>query len=216
MHYTRAAADPGDKAAACANASASGGDTCGSWCEVYCSQQAGICPGNFDDTAACEAACAEMPADEAVLPGVSQTDQQFGYGDTVLCRLHHTQVALWQDMPDMHCPHSSAESTLDTCDDAAPPNLANYCAFASEFCADHIAGVDTLEACRATVEPLVGRVYREAGFESFTDTDRNSVGCLNYWMVQAPLDPATICAKADWDPDHWDIRGGAGACSAPE
>ena len=236
-HLAQAAAtdDEVTRAAHCANASASGGDTCGSWCDVYCRQGVATCsaandaytPGretyfdedpNADPDAICEVACADFPTD--VLDGVSQVDQHFGSGDTVQCRLHHQQGAIIEGETGdrnafaLHCGHAAIEPT-EYCEDQARPNPVNYCEFALHFCPDLFpAGTDDM-ACRGTLNALVreGR-YDDGPFLSFTDTDRNSLGCLNYWIMVAPLDP-TACAKADWNPENWVRAGGSGVCDPP-
>lgn len=236
-HLAQAAAtdDEATRAEHCANASAAGGDTCGSWCDVYCRQGVATCsaandaytPGRetyFDEDpdadpyAICEAACTDFPTE--VLDGVSQVDQHFGYGDTVQCRLHHQQGAIIEGETGdrnafaLHCGHAAIEPT-ELCEDQARPNSVNYCEFALYFCPDLFpAGTDEM-ACRGTIDALVrDGHYDEGPFLSFTDTDRNSLGCLNYWIMAAPLDP-TACAKADWNPDHWTTTGGSGVCAPP-
>lgn len=229
------AEDPGERAAACANASASGGDTCGSWCDVYCRQGVEICTdGNpdyppmgavhFDDdpaasaTEECMAACAGFGTD--VLDGVSQVDQHFGYGETVQCRLHHQQAAMIEGPEqasayNLHCGHAAPEPT-ELCTDTTPPNAINYCEFAIGFCPDLFEPGATTTDCRQAIQALIGDgVYVEAGFPSFTDTDVNSVGCLNYWIMRAPHQPMA-CAFADYDPASWNTMGGQGRCVPPE
>jgi len=170
-------------------------------------------PPNYASEAECMTACDAMGSEEDILPGIPVTTQHFGYGNTSLCRIHHLHAAVYQSHPDLHCNHASQSSTADTCVDSAPPNTVNYCAFVTTFCTEYIASTDSQTACTPAVDPLVGDVYLEAGHASFADTDRKTVGCLNYWAMKAPLDPATYCPMADWDPDHWDINSGAGKCS---
>ena len=236
-HLAQAAATGANaiRAEHCANASASGGDTCGSWCDVYCRQGVATCSAaneayppdrdtyfdedpEVDPHALCEAACPDFSTE--VLDGVSQVDQHFGYGDTVQCRLHHQQGAMIEGETGnrnayaLHCGHAAIEPT-ELCTNDARPNTVNYCEFALDFCPDLFpSGTDAL-ACRGTLNALVeAGQYDDAPFLSFTDTDRNSLGCLNYWIMAAPLDPAA-CAKADWDPEHWSTAGGAGVCVPP-
>jgi|GEM_PF-2431428 len=230
-----AAGDPMERAAACANASASGGDTCGSWCDVYCRQGVSICtsenpdyppmgavhfdedPG-LDATEECLAACAGYGTD--VLDGVSQVDQHFGYGETVQCRLHHQQAAMLEG-PDqasaynLHCGHAAPTPT-ELCTNNTPPNAINYCEFAIGFCPDLFEPGATTTDCRQQLQTLVGDgVYVEAGFPSFTDDAVNSLGCLNYWIMLAPHDPMA-CEFANFDPDEWNTMGGQGRCVPPE
>ena len=218
----------------CANASASGGDTCGSWCEVYCRQGVASCSGanedypanqrtwfdedpNIDPHQACAEACPGFSTE--VLQGISQTEQQFGYGDTVQCRLHHQQAAMIEGVEQasnygLHCGHAAIAPT-ELCLDTTRPNVVNYCEFALEFCPELFPAGTTAGICRSSLGALVDDgTYDEGPFLSFTDQDRNSLGCLNYWIMRAPLD-AEACAKADWDPAHWQTAGGAGVCDTP-
>jgi hypothetical protein len=119
---------------------------------------------------------------------------------------------------DLHCPHASAESTEDTCQDIAPPNTPNYCHYAIDFCTDELAlfpeGTDR-DGCMATLAPLFGdsdRPYRVGDHASFADTNTNTLGCLNHWVVLAPIDPAVYCPMADWNPANWASVGGSGIC----
>jgi hypothetical protein len=202
----------------CAQAHLSGGDVCGSYCEVYCDYAVPTCSSNnsnftdadvFADEADCLAQCS--PLSQTVSPGTGQSDQQFGYGDTKQCRLHHLQAALIEPgSADLHCGHASP-SPSSLCLDDTKPNTINYCVFATEFCPDLLPAGADLNDCKALVQPHVGPSYLEAGFQSFSDTDIATVGCLNYWIMQAPLD-STACAKADWDPANWESNGGAGVC----
>lgn len=224
-HALVAAVSAGDtRAEACAAANLSGGDVCGSFCDNYCLASMEACSDgnpeyslptpNFPGFAACQMACGEMGTE--VLTGIAQPEQLFGYGDTVQCRLHHLHAATEMDMYDLHCPHASEDSTGDTCSDAAQPNLANYCAFATGHCTGDNALFEpgaSVGECMATVEPLVtGGTYTQGAFASFTDDSGATVGCLNHWIVQTPWDPDTLCAMADWDPDQWESNGGAGVC----
>lgn len=209
------ATDAAQRTSACSAASISGGDVCGTHCDLYCTLAETVCTGGdalFSSRQACVAACSELGGMDDVLPNVSVTPQLFGYGDTVTCRLHHLQAAAVQNNAGLHCKHADPVPEALTCSNTASPNVTNYCVFASEFCGDHLAGVATLDACRASVE-AVSAQYREAGFMSFTDTNVNSIGCLNYWVMLAPLDAATYCPMADWDPANWDTKGGSGRCS---
>ena len=184
------AATEAERADHCANASASGGDTCGTWCDVYCRQGIATCssantayprggPRYFEPTdgstpeAYCAAACANFSTD--VLEGVSQTDQHFGYGDTVQCRLHHQQAGMIQGITEgpnafqLHCGHGAIEPT-ELCTNQTQPNSINYCEFAIDFCPDLFDPGATAEDCRGLISDLVSRnVYREGPFQSFTE-----------------------------------------------
>lgn len=237
MHWiaeAEAAAGPGARAEACANASASGGDTCGRWCDVYCRQGVAVCTADnpdyppagttyFDDDPdmdameECMAACPGFGTD--VLDGVSQVDQHFGYGDTVQCRLHHQQAAILEGAEsssayNLHCGHGAIVPT-ELCTDQTSPNEINYCEFAIDFCPDLFEPGATTNDCRQQLQALISDgTYVPAGFPSFTDTDINTVGCLNYWIMTAPHDP-NGCAFGNFDPAQWSTNGGEGRCVPP-
>lgn len=99
-----AAADP---AMHCNHAGPSGGNVCGSWCDVYCNLGFEHCAGPnklYDDEAACQTACADISADGS--PG----DIEY---DTVQCRIYHLGAPA-ASMPDAHCSHG-AEVASDFC-----------------------------------------------------------------------------------------------------
>jgi len=235
IHWAEAAGHAESETArlsACASAHASGGDVCGDYCENYCHVSGQVCTeentglDNYSSDAACRLACDGFATD--VLDGISQTEQHFGYGDTVQCRLHHLEAALIEGAEsamayNLHCPHASQRSSLETCSDSATPNVTNYCAFATTACGEGSANLfpdkpedESLpDYCSSQLNALVDAAapsYREDPFESFADTATNSLGCLNYWIMLAPLDPETYCPLADWDPEHWESAGGAGVC----
>jgi hypothetical protein len=206
----------GDPSSRCSNAHASGGNTCGNYCENYCSLAVSTCsrsnqnyldsytggnPEGPDDLFAsvpeCMAVCqgngGGLPGfSQTVLDGISITDQQFGYGSTVQCRLHHLQAAIIQPSATyLHCNHASPTSSLDTCSNNASPNSVNYC----EFVTDHCQGEDSLfpskGACRADADPLP-----TGGFLHFTESSGGHLGCLNYWALTTPHAPEN-CMNAD-------------------
>ncbi len=220
------AATDEDRRAACAAAHASGGGVCGTYCEVYCNAGNALCTSANPDTGdwtpfldgdTCAATCAGYSTD--VLDGVPVVDQEFGYGDTVQCRLHHLQAAAIEgaatpEVYDLHCGHASAASTADTCSDDARPNTVNYCAFVTQYC--DLFTTNTIGVCQATLLPLIDFVpgYANGDFATFADTDVNTLGCLNYWAMRSAREAETTCPLADWDPANWQPTG-AGACVAP-
>ena len=121
---------------------------------------------------------------------------------------------MWQDHADLHCEHAAQPPNDATCSNQARPNTANYCAFALEFCPTLFPAGTDHGMCMGTVDALVGPAYIEGPFPSFTDDMGPTLGCLNYWIMQTPLDPL-LCEVADWDPANWDVNGGAGVCSRP-
>ncbi len=222
-----------DRLQACGYAHASGGDQCGTFCENYCEVGLQTCgeandalmdswPETWVDWDTCMDVGGDYPVE--VLSGISQTEQHFGYGDTVQCRLHHEQAAVIQGADqaahfDLHCQHASMASSDDTCSDEASPNLPNYCAFATTFCTGDLALFPDANqnTCMTILGNYVGEFpgYEEGPFESFVDEAGNTLGCLNHWIVLTALDPETYCPIADWDPEHWVTEGGSAVC-APE
>ena len=198
-----ASASGAQRAALCEQAHLSGGDACGTFCDAYCALTAAVCsPANPDygngpplyaDEASCLMACQSMNTD--VLPGVPQPDSLFGYGDTVQCRLHHAHVAT-VELASLHCGHASAESTNDTCSNTARPNWANYCAFALEHCtgADAVVQASDQAGCMAELDGF-SPPFVDGPFGTFTDASGHTIGCMNYWIVQAPYNPQA-CANA--------------------
>lgn len=219
----------------CAAAALGGGDVCGSFCDVYCELALNVCTtannpgftgsslfssGGTPSMSECQSACAGYP--ESVLAGVSQTDQVFGYGDSVQCRNHHLQAAVveGQDQASayaLHCGHASPFSASDLCSDIVEPNVINYCVYALKHCQgpNALFPVSTAHAdCVAFMNGVVANGdYRQDGFASFADSDTNSLGCLNNIIGLAPIDANTWCAKGDWDRAHW-IPAGPAVCAA--
>jgi len=86
----------------CSHASASGGNTCGSWCQVYCDLIDENCVGNnlqYNGTSDCMTHCAGFST--AGNPGDTA-------GNTVQCRIYHAGVAGLDPAtnPQIHCPHA--------------------------------------------------------------------------------------------------------------
>ena len=236
-HALQAAATNGaTREAHCAAAAMTGGGVCGDYCEVYCDLALETCnpvnnaaysgspifaPGGVPSRAQCLAACSGYPED--VLEGISQTDQLFGYGDTVQCRIHHLQAAVveGQDKASaygLHCGHSAPVSDGALCSDIAEPNVINYCVFALQHCTSGNAilppGTEHADCVAILNESLIAGDYQEGGFESFADTATNSVGCLNNRIMLAAQDAVTYCAAGDYDRTNW-VPAGDAVCAAP-
>ena len=237
IHHAEAAASAtgATKEAMCAAAAMSGGETCGSYCDVYCHLALETCntthnpvyggtelfaPGGTPNMGQCQAACSGYPED--VLDGVSQTDQLFGYGDTVQCRLHHLEAAVVEGLTrnnayGLHCGHASPSAADDLCSDNAEPNIINYCVFARYHCTGDeaiVADGTSQSDCVSALRPYVDDgFYEENGFASFADTDTNSVGCLNNRIMLAAMDSTTYCGQGQIDPAFW-IPDGEGVCVA--
>ena len=97
----KAAGDITAAPAHCDAAGPSGGNVCGTWCEVYCwLAQKNCTEGNvlYPDDATCLTACAGVPVNGQPL------DQG---GDSIQCRIYHVGAA--HADPALHCPHGSVE-----------------------------------------------------------------------------------------------------------
>ncbi|MCH2171732.1 hypothetical protein MK489_13195 [Myxococcota bacterium] len=219
----------------CAASSMTGGGVCGSYCDVYCDMTLEICndTNNSDysgtnvftsagvpSRSQCLTACSGYS--EEVLGGVSQNDQLFGYGDTVQCRIHHLQAAAVEGQEQanaygLHCGHASPVSASGLCSNTVEPNVINYCVFALRHCTDDDAVVPDGTEHADCVAILNGAViagdYTEEGFESFADTDTNSIGCLNNRIMLSAVDAPTYCAEGDWRSENW-VPAGAAVCAA--
>lgn len=226
-----AAGDEPARRAACEKAALTGGETCGSYCENYCDLALQTCnsvrnaeyagtplfmSGGTPSRSDCEAACPGYS--DQVLDGVSQTDQLFGYGGTVQCRIHHLQAAVveGQENPNaygLHCGHASSGANDDLCSDIAEPNVINYCVFALHHCQGDNALFPATFAhsdCVNFMNTVVASGdYSQAGFESFADSDTNTIGCLNNRIMLAAIDANTYCAQGDWDSRNWQPDGAA-------
>lgn len=110
-----AVTNPSESELFCAQAGLTGGNVCGSWCDVYCDVMERNCsgvPGSYLPPDECRSACAGFRTDGA--PG----DQR---GDTVQCRIYHLTLAgnpagsAPQDQ--LHCPHGRAVPNAFCVDD---------------------------------------------------------------------------------------------------
>ncbi len=100
--YHASAPANGDPALHCPHAGLSGGNVCGTWCDVYCQLNLLNCVGgdaNYADLGECTTACGGFPDTGAA----NDTG-----GDTVQCRIYHGGIPAAGD-PGLHCPHSGAD-----------------------------------------------------------------------------------------------------------
>ena len=103
IYHAGVAAD--DSALHCPHASASGGDMCGSYCEVYCDLVETTCTEDnalYADREECMSTCAEIPTD-----GESGATA----GDSIQCRIYHGGVPAAAD-PMLHCPHAGSDGAM--------------------------------------------------------------------------------------------------------
>jgi len=99
----------------CKHASASGGDLCGKWCDVYCNLAQSACTGAnklYDTPALCQTACNGIV--KTGVPGATS-------GDSLQCRIYHLGVASQTAaLATVHCPHAAVISKDGVCGAAAP------------------------------------------------------------------------------------------------
>lgn len=95
----------------CPHAGPSGGDTCGTWCDVYCAINLTMCTGRnaqYADDAACQAACGNF-ADTGEV-----SDEM---GDTVQCRIFHSGYLAFRN-PAEECTYTG-EQPVNYCIDVS-------------------------------------------------------------------------------------------------
>ncbi|TVR04337.1 MAG: hypothetical protein EA398_02190 [Deltaproteobacteria bacterium] len=110
-----AVTNPSESALYCDQAGLTGGNVCGSWCDVYCELMERNCanvPNSYLPPGECSSACAGFRTDGT--PG----DQR---GDSVQCRIYHLTLAgnLAGSAPQdqLHCPHGRAVPNAFCVDD---------------------------------------------------------------------------------------------------
>ncbi|HKE18076.1 MAG TPA: hypothetical protein VKB80_24535 [Kofleriaceae bacterium] len=103
QYHAGAAMATGDPATHCPHAGPTGGNQCGTACEVYCDNYAKNCTTSgvqYTDAAACQSACGAWtegtPADQM--------------GNTTYCRVYHSGVPAFTDAT-THCPHAQENPT---------------------------------------------------------------------------------------------------------
>lgn len=92
----------GDPATHCPHAGPSGGNVCGTWCDVYCALNLTTCTGRaaqYPDEATCLSTCAGFRDDG---------DVGYDMGDTVQCRIYHSGYPAVRD-PQTACPYTGPE-----------------------------------------------------------------------------------------------------------
>lgn len=176
-----------DAALHCPHAGPSGGDVCGSYCDVYCQLSATNCTDTnalFADDTECQTACGAYA--QTGDPGATT-------GDDVQCRIYHLGVAgdAASGGPGTHCAHG-AEDGGGICVDSAPtPTCASYCTAVMANCAGDDAQYASEQAC-------LDHCGTSAGWDAgaATDTDGNTIGCREYHAGVAATDAALHCPHA--------------------
>ncbi|MEZ4470189.1 MAG: hypothetical protein R3F60_05170 [bacterium] len=159
----------------CAHGSLTGGDVCGSYCEVYCDNITSQCDGEsqYPDRDSCLATCESFPHDGLD----SDTD-----GNSVQCRIYHASLPA-SVQPDLHCAHAGI--TGDGVCGADPCEA--YCDQIEANCPDSFTDRGSCMAACALV-PSDG---------AWDAVDGNSVQCRAYHAsFPAVADGALHCPHA--------------------
>ncbi|MDC0742130.1 hypothetical protein [Polyangium mundeleinium] len=107
VYHTSAAT--GDPATHCQHGGPSGGATCGSLCQAFCSLAVETCPTQWPQEGECMTSCMGWTA-----ANMTYNAANFTAGNTTECRLYHLTVAASDETAAAtHCPHTIAMS--DTC-----------------------------------------------------------------------------------------------------
>ncbi len=120
--YAKAALDDPDSN--CLYAGVSGGNQCGSWCDVLCHLKQHNCAGSVQNIGTCLVECKVLSTDGTL----GDLD-----GDTVQCRIEHSRLAgLDENNQDLHCPSTDAVNGV-FCSDAKP-SCERYCHVVQSAC----------------------------------------------------------------------------------
>ena len=171
-HATLPAAEDG--ALHCPHASLAGGDTCGSYCDVYCDMVDRNCgdAAQFPDRDACLDTCEAFP---------TNGDPVATIGNSVQCRIYHGSYPAEID-PEFHCPHAGVGGA-----DVCGSWCEGYCSQMAAHCPQTYGSYD---ACITFCE-----VIPADGM--WNDTDTNSLQCRTYHAsFPAAGDPGESCPRA--------------------
>ncbi len=156
----------------CPHAGKSGGNTCGTWCENFCSLSKGNCVAAlypFKDDAECATKCAAVPA-----TGVNNATA----GNNVQCLIYHAGVAGSDaNAAKDHCSHGKIPNDKGgPCTDVAPaPTCAAYCDAVTAACtltnAQYKDKAECLVYCESKGKIPVGAASDIAG---------DTIGCRMY------------------------------------
>ena len=187
----------------CDSAGFSGGNICGSWCDMYCHLDVAHC-GQFASEGECQTACANFDT------GGSANALD---GDSVQCRIYHSMAA-GLDKPataETHCPHAKVVSGDDMCGaPIEPPDCETYCTNITANCVGDLARYPDHATCVSTCSTL-------AKFDVGTPTDKNgnTIGCRLFHAKAAQFEPAFHCRAAgpggndicgSWCDNHCDLE----------
>jgi len=156
----------------CPHAGKSGGNTCGTWCENFCSLSKGNCAADlfpFKDDAECQTKCAAVP-----MSGANNATA----GNNVQCLIYHAGVAGTDaNTAKDHCSHGKIPNDKGgPCTDVTPaPTCAAYCDAVTAACIDKNAQYKDKAECLVYCENK-GKI--PAGLAS--DVGGDTIGCRMY------------------------------------
>lgn len=156
----------------CPHAGKSGGNTCGTWCENFCSLSKANCASElfpFKDDAECASKCAAVPA-----TGVINATA----GNNVQCLIYHAGVAGTDaNTAKDHCGHGKIPNDKGgPCTDVAPvPTCAAYCDAVTTACTDKNAQYKDKAECLVYCESK-GKIPAGAA----SDVGGDTIGCRMY------------------------------------
>jgi hypothetical protein len=148
--------DPGDH---CRHAGPSGGDTCGSWCEVYCQLAQTNCQGEFalyPDLGECTDVCGHFATDGSI---------KAESGDSVQCRIFYAGRAGIEGEASAITQCPEAQEWSATCIDPLPAGCIGGTA----------STIDDCVSCAAAVDAAAGAVADLVGLYASCDTDADCV-----------------------------------------
>jgi hypothetical protein len=163
-------------------------------CPTYCSAIAAACTGDNQQysTAATSQNCAKTCA---LFPVGAATDKS---GDTLGCRLYHTQNAAIAGNAALHCPHAgpggaAVDATTGTCGDNA---CADFCALEVKVCGTIDAGGANAQYQNQAACMSSCATFTKTPAYSAATTSGNTFACRLYHITNAAVDApsaATHC-----------------------
>lgn len=173
-----------DPAANCDKASASGGNTCGSWCENMCDLEAKNCT-DIDDLYTSEVGCLSKCVTFSSAGEPGDVD-----GDTVQCRIHQLGTPAYADSE--VCPAGTAGGGgLCVGPNWTAPTCTEYCDEVQTNCTGDNQVYDSDMMCS-----LLCNDYSDWNPGQPGDTSGNTLHCRIEHSELAAVDPAANCGAA--------------------
>ncbi len=192
-HANMAAKGGSNAATQCTIAGPTGGNVCGSWCDIYCQMALTNCNADtklFNSLAQCPAQCEQIATTGK--PGATS-------GDSVQCRIYQLGIAgSDQATSKIYCPHAKVLTDPGSpCSDQKappPPTCSDYCQAVTTGCIGEFAQYVSNDACLNYCQTQAKIPVGGAG-----DVGVNTIGCrlshANAAVKDASVAPAH-CAAA--------------------